>query len=201
MHDDGVGFDSEVIAPGHYGLQIMKERARRVGGTLEIQSQPGAGTKLTVRIPLIQEYSKVSASVLKVEDQFFSRVALRSVLNTSEDFTILGEADTGAAGIELFRRHKPDITILDLCLPDTTGFAVIKTIRGIDPLASILVVSNLDDAESIRLAAEAGASAFLTKNAISHELSQAMAAVVAGKTSQPLIVDPKGRGSREGFPQ
>jgi signal transduction histidine kinase len=52
IHDDGQGFDPEVPAPGHYGLVGMQERAIRAGGHLVIDSAPGEGTTLTVRLPL-----------------------------------------------------------------------------------------------------------------------------------------------------
>jgi len=180
VQDDGSGFDTQAAVAGHYGLEIMKDRARRIGGNLEIQSTPGAGTKLSLTMPMT-EVPKTQVTILIIEDQFFSKLALRAVIESQQDFLIVGEAGTGAAGIELFREHKPDVTLIDLRLPDTTGFEVIKTLRTLAPTSSIIVVSNLDGADHIRRATEAGASAYLTKDASSQELLQAIAAVVAGK--------------------
>lgn len=186
--DDGSGFDPQIVVPGHYGLEIMKDRARRVNGQLEIHSELGGGTRLVLTMPTEAEPQKSHVTVLLIEDQFFSRLALRSVLESCEDFMIIGEAGTGALGIDVFRQHQPDVTIVDLCLPDISGFDVIKSIRHLDPNARIVVVSNLDGADDIRRATEAGAAAYLTKNASSQELLQAIAAVVSGKPYLPESV-------------
>ncbi len=188
VEDDGAGFETQTAVAGHYGLQIMKQRARQIGGSLEIESAPGAGTKITLSVPSAEEAVKTDATVLIVEDQFFARLALRSVLQSREDLTIIGEAETGRAAIALFRQRKPDITLLDLRLPDITGFDVIKAIRAFDPAASIVVVSNLENPEDLARATTAGASAYLTKDASSSELLQAIAAVVAAKKTQQTAV-------------
>ena len=52
--DDGVGFDTRIQYPGHYGLISMRERATRLGGTLDIESEPGRGVRITARVPLLQ---------------------------------------------------------------------------------------------------------------------------------------------------
>jgi len=85
----------------------MKDRTRRIGGTLQIESRAGAGTTVTVRMPTLHSKLPMHTSVLIVEDQYFSRLALRSILDSRQDFTIVGEATTGATGIDLFRQHKP----------------------------------------------------------------------------------------------
>jgi signal transduction histidine kinase len=51
ISDDGIGFSSEDSFPGHLGLRSMRERAQRVGGTLDVESVPSAGTRIRVRIP------------------------------------------------------------------------------------------------------------------------------------------------------
>jgi DNA-binding NarL/FixJ family response regulator len=118
-------------------------------------------------------------NVLIVEDQYFSRLALRSVLESRSEFSIVGEAGTGASGVGLFRQHTPDITLVDLRLPDMSGVEVIRAIRLIDAQASIVVVSNFDDSEHKRQASEAGAAAFLNKSASSAELLDTITQVVA----------------------
>ncbi len=55
--DDGIGFDTSGEFPGHLGLRSMQERARDIGGTLEIQSAPGEGTRITLRIPHRQDHA------------------------------------------------------------------------------------------------------------------------------------------------
>ncbi len=168
-------------------------------GKFRIQSHLVAGGKTTSQKHNMRDDQKTHSTILIVEDQFFSRVAFRSVLESREDLVIVGEASTGAAGIDLFRQHKPDITIVDLRLPDTTGFDVIRAIRFMDPMAGIVVVSNSEGVDHIRRASEAGASAYLTKDASSSELLQAVSAVLAGKehvaesTAKRILEDEPGR--------
>lgn len=179
--DDGSGFEGGTGLAGHYGLEIMKDRARRIGGTLTIETRPGSGTSVKVRLPTTRSALSMRINVLIVEDQYFSRLALRSVLESRSEFSIVGEAGTGGAGVGLFRQHAPDITLVDLRLPDISGVEVIRAIRLIDPHASLVVVSNFDDSEHKRQASEAGAAAFLNKSASSAELLETITKVVADK--------------------
>ncbi len=61
VEDDGQGFDPGGEFPGHLGLRSMRERARDIGGTFEIQSSPGAGTHITLRIPHRQEHGSAAS--------------------------------------------------------------------------------------------------------------------------------------------
>ena len=100
ISDDGCGFDSEAAVAGHYGLEIMKDRARRIGGMLTIQTQPGNGAMVKVRLPRARSALSMRTRVLIVEDQYFSRLALRSVLESRSEFSIVGEAGTGRWGLD-----------------------------------------------------------------------------------------------------
>lgn len=119
--------------------------------------------------------------LLIVEDQFFFRLALRSLIEARDDMQIVAETDRGKSGIELFREHGPDVTIVDLRLPDISGFEVIAELRAEQPRARILVMSNYEGSEDIYRALRAGALAYLTKDAGAEELNKALSAVIAGK--------------------
>ena len=115
--------------------------------------------------------------LLLVEDHFLARMALRGVLQGRRDMTLVAEAGNGAHAVELYRRHTPDVTIMDLGLPQLSGLEAIKRIRSLDPAARILVLTNFGGSEDVHRALEAGASAYLGKDTGGEELVEAILAV------------------------
>jgi DNA-binding NarL/FixJ family response regulator len=163
----------------------MKQRARRLGGELFIDSAKGRGTVISVVVPCTADFSMTPTRILVIEDQYFSRLALHTVLDSHADMKIAQEADTGRAGIAAFRETRPDVTIMDLKLPDLPGIEVIKALREIDPTARIVVLSNFEGSEYLHRATEAGAMAYLTKDSNANELLQAIRAVRVGQSFIP----------------
>jgi DNA-binding NarL/FixJ family response regulator len=119
--------------------------------------------------------------ILVVEDQFFFRLALRSMVEARGDMTIVAETSKAREALTLFREHQPDIAIIDLRLPDASGLEAIAAIRRHDAKARMLVLSNYEGSEDIHRALQAGALAYLTKDAGSEDLVQAILAVAQGK--------------------
>jgi DNA-binding NarL/FixJ family response regulator len=119
--------------------------------------------------------------ILIVEDQFFFRLALHSIVDARSDMSVIGETDKGLEGVELHARLKPDVTVMDLRLPDVSGLEAITQIRRNDPKAQILVLSNYEGSEDIHRALRAGALSYLTKDASGEELVRALQAVAAGR--------------------
>jgi len=115
--------------------------------------------------------------VLLVEDHFLARMALRGVLNGRRDMSLVAEAGNGVQAVELYRQHKPDVTIMDLGLPQLSGLEAIKRIRDLDSGARILVLTNFGGSEDVHRALQAGASAYLGKDTGGDELIQAILAV------------------------
>jgi len=188
--DDGCGFSpglnkSSQVKPGHFGLEIMKQRARHLGGELFIDSAAGRGTAVSIVVPYRDDFTMTPTRILVIEDQYFSRLALHTVLDSHTDMKIVFEADTGRAGIAAFREHPPDVTIMDLKLPDLAGIEVIKALREIDPAARIVVLSNFEGSEYLHRATDAGAMAYLTKDSNADELLQAIRAVRVGQSFIP----------------
>jgi DNA-binding NarL/FixJ family response regulator/signal transduction histidine kinase len=184
LQDDGCGFIPANVGDRHFGLHIMKQRARRLGAELTVESSPASGTAIFMSIPYSTDFTMTPTRILLIEDQYFSRLALHTVIERHPDMLIVGEADTGQGGLELFQKHAPDVIIVDLKLPDRSGLEVIKAIRKIDPMARIVVLSNFDGSEYLHCATDAGAMAYLTKDASADELSLAIRAVRVG---QPFI--------------
>lgn len=115
--------------------------------------------------------------VLLIEDHFLARMALRSVLAGNSQMRIVGEASDGERGIELYRQLLPDVVVLDLRLPGLSGFDVITALRKERRSARIVVLSNYQGSEDIYRAVQAGAMAYLTKDASGEELINAIQSV------------------------
>lgn len=115
-----------------------------------------------------------------VDDHAILREGLRAILETEHDFHVVGEADTGAAAIEMHRTLKPDVTLMDLQMPGLNGIEAISAIRREAPQARVVVLTTYSgDIQAIR-AIRAGAAAYLLKTSVRTELVQAIRAVRAG---------------------
>lgn len=123
--------------------------------------------------------------ILIVEDQFFLRIALRTVLDARSDMTIVAETGSGDEAIDLCRLHRPDVVIMDLRLPDVSGFEAIQQIHREYPGIGILVLSNYEGSEDIRRALAAGGLGYLTKDADAATLIEAIRHVRFGKRYLP----------------
>lgn len=120
-------------------------------------------------------------SILLVEDQFFARLALRTIIDARSDMKVVGETDNGREAIELHKTLNPEITIMDLRLPGISGFDAIAAIRKHNSAARILVLSNYEGSEDVHRALQVGAMAYLLKDICKEELIQAILAVHNGK--------------------
>lgn len=126
--------------------------------------------------------------LLVVEDHHIVRQGLVALLNTVPDMTVVAEASDGNAGIELFRKHQPDVTLMDLRLPGLGGAEAVAKIRDTYPAARIIVLTTFDGDEDIYRALQAGARGYLLKGMFGDELLDAIRAVHAGKTRIPPVV-------------
>jgi DNA-binding NarL/FixJ family response regulator len=114
-----------------------------------------------------------------VEDQYFFRLALRTTIDARQDMRIAAETGKGSEALALCQIHKPDVLILDLRLPDLSGFEVIRQVHQRLPEIGILVLSNYEGSEDVRRALSAGALAYLTKDASAEMLVEAILKVRA----------------------
>jgi DNA-binding NarL/FixJ family response regulator len=118
--------------------------------------------------------------VLLIEDHFLARVALQSVLAGYAQIKVVGEAGDGETGIALYRELRPDVVVLDLRLPQISGFDVISRLRDEFSCARIVVLSNYRGSEDIYRAVRNGAMAYLTKDTGGEELVNAIRNVHSG---------------------
>lgn len=123
--------------------------------------------------------------ILLVEDQYFARLALHSVIDARADMRIVAETANGAEALPAFRQHHPDLTIMDLRLPGASGFDAIAAIRRENPEARIIVLSNYEGVADIRRALDLGAMGYLTKDADADTLLEAIQRVQHGHRFLP----------------
>ena len=135
--------------------------------------------------------TKESIRVLIVEDHHVVRQGLVALLNVVDGLEVVGEAADGAEAITQFRKHLPDITLIDLRLPRMSGVDVIQRIRMEMPNARLIVLTTYDGDEDIYRALQAGARAYLLKGMTSDELISTIRAVHAGKSHIPPAIAEK----------
>ena len=119
--------------------------------------------------------------ILAVDDHALVRRGIAVLLGTQADMTLVGEAPNGREGIQQFRAHRPDITLMDLQMPEMNGFEAIVAIRGEFPDAKIIVLTTYKGDVLILRALKAGAKGYLLKNAFHKELIDTIRAVHAGR--------------------
>ena len=119
--------------------------------------------------------------VLVVDDHVLIREGIAVLLGDEPDMTLVAEASNGREAIQQFRNHRPDITIMDLQMPEMNGMDAIMAIRGEFPDAKIIVLTTYKGDVQILRALKAGAQGYLLKNTIHKELVDTIRAVHSGK--------------------
>src|SRR5688572_27415047 len=132
--------------------------------------------------------TKHKIRLLLVDDHLVVRVGLRSLLETQSDMNIVAEAAGGVAAVEAFTKHHPDVTLMDLRMPDLDGASATATIRQKSPDARVLVLTTYDYDEDIYRALEAGAAGYLVKNTDSGPLLSTIRAIHTGTYKLPQAV-------------
>lgn len=122
-----------------------------------------------------------SIRILIADDQALIREGLRGLLDLQPEFNVIGEAATSAEAVQLARQLKPDITLLDLMMPDTTGLEALSAILEENPSARVIILTGLMEGETVLRAVQHGAAGYLLKTASTSELvSGIRAALVDG---------------------
>lgn len=123
--------------------------------------------------------------LLLVDDHYLVRLGLSSVIALEPDMTVCAEAATGRHAIDQFRAHKPDVTLMDLRLPDLSGTDATRAIRAEYPDAKIIALSTFAGDEEIHMALAAGALAYLVKTVQPEELVDTIRKVADGQRHVP----------------
>ena len=126
--------------------------------------------------------------ILVAEDHLVARVGVSTIVNMQPDMTVVAEASNGQQAVELFRKHRPDVTLLDLRMPGMGGVEAATAIRAEFPAARMIALTTYGGDEDIRRALAAGVLAYLTKDVLHDELLKAIRAVNEGQTYLPAAV-------------
>src|SRR6266700_2162069 len=108
--------------------------------------------------------------VLCVDDHRIVREGVALIIDREPDMQVVGSAATGEEAVALFKRVRPDITLMDLQLPSMSGLEAIKEIRREDPNAHVIVLTMYQGDEDIHRALAAGAATYLLKDTLSDDL-------------------------------
>ncbi len=123
--------------------------------------------------------------ILVAEDHMIARVGVTGVINMQPDMTVVAEATNGQQALEMFRKHKPDVTLLDIRMPKMSGLEAAAAILSECPSARLIALTSYGGGEDIRRAFDAGLQAYLTKDVLRDELLKTIHAVHAGRTYLP----------------
>jgi DNA-binding NarL/FixJ family response regulator len=123
--------------------------------------------------------------VLSVDDHPLLREGISAMIKSQPDMEMVAEASTGREGIERFRQHHPDITLMDLRLPDMNGIEAMAAIRGEAAEARVIILTTFEGDVEIQRALEAGARGYLLKSMPPKELLDGIRQVHAGKKRIP----------------
>jgi DNA-binding NarL/FixJ family response regulator len=126
--------------------------------------------------------------ILTVDDHQLLREGIAAVLESQEDMTLVAQASNGREAVDSFRRLRPDITLMDLRMPDMSGIEAIVAIRAEFPDARIIVLTTYAGDAMAAAALKAGAAGYLLKNLVRKELLETIRAVHSGKRRVPAEI-------------
>ncbi len=104
----------------------------------------------------------MSKKILIVDDAAFMRMMIKNIV-VKAGFEVVGEAENGAAALELYKQHKPDLVTMDITMPEVDGIQAVKLIREFDPNANIIMCSAMGQQAMVMEAIQAGARDFIVK--------------------------------------
>lgn len=147
------------------------ERLVRLGMTLSAQPHVRRGVSL----------ADEPVRVILVDDHAMVREGLRIILRAASDITVVGEAENGEAAIALAQRIMPTLVILDLDMPNGDGESALRRIRNGLPAVRVLILTMFAEEDRLVSLLESGAHGYLTKEAASSDLVEAIRVVAAGE--------------------
>jgi len=136
--------------------------------------------------------------VLCVDDHPLVRKGIASILANEADMQLVGEAGDGREAVEAFRLHRPDVTLMDIRMPQMDGIEATKLIRREDPEARIIALTSYDGDQEIYRSLEAGVRGYILKEMVHTEIVRAIRVVYSGKRLMPAEVAER---LSEHFPQ
>lgn len=131
---------------------------------------------------------KKKIRILIVDDHYLVRLGLATSINVESDMGVVAEASTGAQAIEAFRKHRPDLVLIDLRLPGMSGEEATTRLCREFPDAKVIMISTWEGHEDIFRCVQAGARSYLSKNVSRDELLKTIRAINAGERYLPAVL-------------
>lgn len=119
--------------------------------------------------------------ILLAEDHIVVREGTKKLLESQDDFQIVGEANNGEEAVELAKRLRPDVVIMDIAMPKLSGIEATRQIKSLYPGTVVLILTGYDNDEYVFALIEAGAAGYLLKEASGDELINAIRMVLTGE--------------------
>ena len=126
--------------------------------------------------------------IMVIDDQAVVRQGFVALINTVSDMAVVAEGTNGRQAIDLYRLHRPDVTLMDLRMPELGGLEAITAIRKEFPDARLIVLTTYDGDEDIYRSLQAGAQGYLLKDMFFEELEEAIRKVHGGSRRIPAQV-------------
>jgi PAS domain S-box-containing protein len=215
--DRGRGFDPQALqqagSPSRgVGLYSIMERISFLGGSLRIESTPRQGSRFVLSVPISEtppasrqgeldfaaSHGAAAASpapgrathrVLLADDHQVVRQGLVSLLNREADIRVVGEASNGLEVVEMTRRLRPDVVVMDVAMPEMDGFEATRRIRQEMPNVRVIGLSLYEEEGVAERLIRSGAEAYLGKAGPSENLI----AAIRGGTGEAAPAGPTGR--------
>ena len=132
--------------------------------------------------------NQIRIRVFSVDDHPLLREGIAAIINNQPDMEMVAQAATGKEAVQMFRQQKPDVTLMDLRLPDISGIDALIAIRTEFPEARIIMLTTFEGDVDIRRSLEAGARGYMLKNMPPKDLVEVIRQVHAGKKRIPAEV-------------
>lgn len=148
----------------------------------------GPGIRIPSRDARGRGERKMPVSVLLVDDHALFRRGVRTILETAEDLSVVGEASNGKQAVELYAELHPDLVLMDIRMPVMGGLEAVRRLRAMDPQVRILILTVSEEDDDLFEAIRAGANGYLLKNVDPDELISSIQKVAAGEAVIPGLL-------------
>jgi signal transduction histidine kinase/DNA-binding NarL/FixJ family response regulator len=200
--DQGTGNREQGERGAGFGLTSMQERARLLGGSMRLESEPGRGTRVQVHVPYLASAVAGPAvatngahgpqewpvRVLVADDNEVARHGIVRMLETHGDIVVVAEAAAGDEALARARQLRPDVVLVDLQMPGMGGIELIEAIARENLGARPIILTTFARDDLIMDGIRAGARGFLLKDITAEDLARAVRTVSrGGSLLQPVV--------------